>query len=148
MITLLSSALGFAASFLPKILGFFQQKSDQKHELKMLAATAEAQAKTENIKLEAGYIDAQVRQIESMHRYDAAALRRASPWVVNLAGSVRPIITYAFFLEFTLLSTAVIFGWIGTDTFNSIWSEEMRSIFAAVVSFWFGQRTFGRQSAS
>ena len=35
MFSLLSSILGFATAGLPSILGFFQQKGDQKHEREM-----------------------------------------------------------------------------------------------------------------
>jgi len=35
MFSMLSGILGFATSGLPSILQFFQQKSDQKHELEM-----------------------------------------------------------------------------------------------------------------
>jgi hypothetical protein len=35
MLSILSSILGFATAGLPNILGFFQQKGDQKHEREM-----------------------------------------------------------------------------------------------------------------
>ena len=35
MLSILSSLLGIASSSLPNLLSFFQQKSDQKHELAM-----------------------------------------------------------------------------------------------------------------
>ena len=40
MFTLIGSALGFATSFLPKIMDYFQSKADNAHELKMLEAMA------------------------------------------------------------------------------------------------------------
>ena len=35
MLSILSSILGFMTSGLPSVLGFFQQRGDQKHELEM-----------------------------------------------------------------------------------------------------------------
>ena len=45
MITLISSVLGFGTSFLPKVLGFFEEKRDQAHELKMMDKQLEQQIK-------------------------------------------------------------------------------------------------------
>ena len=36
MLSLLGSLLGFGTSFLPKLLGFFEEKRDQAHELKLM----------------------------------------------------------------------------------------------------------------
>ena len=65
--------------------------------------------------------------------------------VVNLAASVRPVLSYLFFLEFFILTLCVNMGWIGLEQYHAIWNNEMQAIFAAVVSFWFGSRTMARR---
>ena len=145
MLSLLGSLLGFGTSFLPKVMGYFQDKQDKKHELAMIAAQAEAQARLEGARLQAMRIDADIRETESLHRHDSNLQSQASQWVINLAASVRPILTYLFFIEFFALTLAVNMGWIDLEQYAAIWNTEMQAIFAAVVSFWFGQRTFGRQ---
>ena len=61
MLSLVSSLLGFASGGLPKVLDYFQDRGDKKHELALMAAQREreiamaregfiAQAKIEEIK--------------------------------------------------------------------------------------------------
>ena len=61
MLSLISSLLGFASAGLPKVLDYFQDRGDKKHELALMAAQREreialaregfiAQAKIEEIK--------------------------------------------------------------------------------------------------
>ena len=43
MLSILSSILGFMTSGLPSVLGFFQQRGDQKHEIEMAKLQNEQQ---------------------------------------------------------------------------------------------------------
>ena len=58
MLTLLGSLLGFGTSFLPKVMDYFQDKADKKHEL----AVMEKQAQ---IQLDRTVIDANIREVET-----------------------------------------------------------------------------------
>ena len=144
MLTLLGSVLGFGTSFLPKLLGFFQAKGDRKHELEMVTAQAEAQAKLQSGRIQETQVDASIREIESLHEHDRAAISKSSRWMANLSASVRPIITYLFFIEWAALTILVTFGFLSWEDYALIWNEPTQAIFAAVVSFWFGSRTFNR----
>lgn len=146
MLSLLGSLLGFGSSFLPKILDYLQDAKDKSHELAMITAQTEAQIKLEGKRLEAVNIDADIRQSEALLTHDAKIQGRASQWVVNLAASVRPIATYGFFLEFAVLTLCVSKGWISLEEYHAIWNEDIQAIWAAVVSFWFGQRTIAKTS--
>ena len=145
MFTLLGSLLGFTTSFLPKVMDFFQAKADRKHEISMVAAQARAQAKLQSGRIEEARLDAGIREIESLHDHDRVAINKASPWVANLSASVRPVITYLFFIEWVVLTILVTFDWLSFEDYLSIWDEPTQAIFAAVVSFWFGSRTFNRK---
>jgi len=65
---------------------------------------------------------------------------KSSQWVIDMAGTVRPLVTYCFFFEFFTLSLLMAFDVITVDQFHTVWSEEMVAIFATIMSFWFGQR--------
>ena len=70
-------------------------------------------------------------------------------WVEALRASVRPIITYAFFFLFATLKTAVLFKLLDqgvgiTDGLIAVWDGETQALFAAVMSFWFGQRVLAK----
>ena len=82
---------------------------------------------------------------EALQKNQAQITVKSSPWVVNLSASVRPIMTYLLFIEFMLLTFMLAFNWIDLDMYNRIWSNEIQAVWAAVVSFWFGQRSFNRK---
>ena len=148
MVSLLGSLLGFGTSFLPKVMDYFQDKRDKAHELAMVAAQTDAQAKLEGVRLQAVHVKADIGEGEALLKHDAQLNAQASQWVVNLAASVRPVLSYLFFVEFFVLTLAVNMGWMGLEQYAAIWNNEMQAIFAAVVSFWFGQRSFGRRAST
>jgi|TARA_R110000765_G_scaffold421333_1_gene527415 hypothetical protein len=133
MLTLLGSVLGFSTSFLPKVMDYFQDKSDKKHELEVMTRQAE-------INLDATAIDANIREVETIHEHDSSI--DGAPWVNTLRASVRPIITYMFFAEFVILTIAVWGGWITTSEYTLIWNSETQALWAAIAAFWFGGRQF------
>lgn len=146
MLSLLGSLLGFGTSFLPKIMEYFQDRQDKAHELKLIAAQTEAQAKLEGVRLQATQVEADIRESENLLKHSAKLQGKASQWVVNLAASVRPVLSYLFFAEFFVLTLCVNMGWIDLVQYQAIWNNEMQAIFAAVVSFWFGSRSYNRRS--
>ena len=145
MLAILGSVLGFATSLAPRLLERWQDVADKKHELKMIEVQAKAQATLGALRLEEMHVEADIRESEALLRHDAAVQSRASQGLVNLAASVRPLLTYLFFLEFVILTFLMAFDLISADLYMIIWSEPMQAIFAAVVSFWFGSRTLARK---
>jgi len=133
VLTLLGSLLGFGTSLIPKIIDFFQDKSDKKHELEVMARQAE-------IQLDKTAIEANIREVETIHEHDSSL--DGAPWVNTLRASVRPIITYMFFAEFVVLTVAVWGGWITTTEYALIWGSETQTLWAAIAAFWFGGRQF------
>ena len=145
MLSLLGSLLGFGTSFLPKVMDYFQDKQDKAHELSMQDKVLEQQKAVGAIKLDSTKVDASIREMEALLQSQSEHIKLASQWTVNLSASVRPIISYAFFIEFGVLTLAVNMGWISMEQYRMIWDEPMQAIFASVVCFWFGQRTFGKK---
>jgi hypothetical protein len=168
---MLSTFLSFLMGGLPKILDFFQDKSDKKHELELakmqterelqlLAAGYAAQQKVEEIKLEEiqtqsaadtkqSLIQAQQSEMEAIYAHDIAIGQGASQWMVNYRTSVRPTITYGFF--FLLCAIDAVLAYKGfeagvsfTDMANQLWDDETQSLFAAIIAFHFGGRAFGK----
>ena len=145
MFTLISSILGFGTSFLPKILGFFETKRDQAHELAMMDKQLEQQLELGEQKMQMMDIQADISETETLHKEHASITRKSSQWCVNLSASVRPIITYCLFIEFAILTLSVNMDWITAQQYRMIWNDEFQAVWAAVVSFWFGQRSFNRK---
>ena len=107
MLSILSSILGFATAGLPSILGFFQQKGDQKHEKEMAQlqmqqqmAMAEkgfqSQEKIAAIELEGTYAETFAQERQALYEHDAKLVHDAAPWVRTLNASVRPIVAFTF----------------------------------------------------
>jgi hypothetical protein len=63
-----------------------------------------------------------------------------------LRSSVRPILTYAFFVLFAIIKLVAIHHAFVVDHASAlnivplVWDEDAESLFAAVISFWFGSR--------
>jgi hypothetical protein len=106
MLTLISTAL----SFLMKLLDFFQDKGDKKHELAMAAMQMErelklleagyvAQARVEEIRTEQVAMETQAQERTAMYSHDIEIGKGASQWVINLRASVRPMVTYLFVMS-------------------------------------------------
>lgn len=145
MLSLVGSILGFGTSFLPKVLGYFEEKRDQAHELQMMDKQLEQQLQIGKQKMQMMNIDADIRETETLHKEHASITSKSSQWCVNLSASVRPIITYCLFIEFAILTLSVNMDWITAQQYTMIWNDEFQAVWAAVVSFWFGQRSFNRK---
>ena len=107
MLTLISTALSFLMGGLPKLLDFFQDKGDKKHELAMVAMQMErelklmeagyaAQARVEEIRTEQVAMETQAQERTAMYQHDIEIGKGASQWIINLRASVRPMVTYLF----------------------------------------------------
>ena len=146
MFTLIGSAIGFFSSFLPKLMDYFQDKQDKKHELHLADKQIEMQLKLGDQKLQAIAITAETEEVKALHKEQVDITKKASQWCINLSSSVRPVIAYLFFIEFFLLTIAMNFRWITMAQYNAIWDDPMQAIFACVVSYYFGSRTMNRSS--
>jgi len=171
MITLFSTLISFLAGGLPKLLDFFQDKSDKKqemalaqlqtaHELEMQKAGFAAQARVEEIRLDQiqnqtaaqttqTIIGAQQAELTELYKHDMSLNEGTSQWVKNFRALVRPIITYGFFGLLVFVDAGLFwYGWNrGTDfatLANMLWDNETQALFASIIAFHFGGRAFGK----
>lgn len=171
MITLLSTLISFLAGGLPKLLDFFQDKSDKKqelalaqlqtaHELEMQKAGFAAQARVEEIRLDQiqaqsaaqtqqTLIGAQQAEMQALYAHDTSLNEGTSQWVKNFRALVRPIITYGFFGLLVFVDVGLFwYGWTAGTDFTTladmIWDNETQCLFASIISFHFGGRAFGK----
>ena len=167
MLSLLSTLGGLLISGLPKLLEFFQNKADQKHELELsrlqterelqlAAAGFAAQAKVEEIRTEqvAMQTEAQMTQAALMH--DEKVLEKASQWVSSYVGTVRPTVTYIFVLELVGINAFMaIYLWNHPGLITSIedvirysdliFSEDEMAMLGGIIGFWFGSRGWSKK---
>ena len=167
MLSLLSTLGGFLISGLPSVLGFFQDKSDKAHELELAKMQTErelqmmekgfiAQQKVEEIRTDQVAMQADAQMTVAALDHDKKIMEKASKWVVNYVGTVRPTITYIFVLELVAIN-----AWITWNLFkipgliNSvedlnkvselIFSSDEMAMLGGIIGFWFGSRNWGKK---
>jgi hypothetical protein len=160
MFTLLTTIVSFLAGGLPKLMDFFQDKSDKAHELELVKMQTEremqmlkegyiAQAKVEEIRTEQIAIQSAEKEREALYAHDIAIGEGAAQWVINARAFTRSFITYGLFFLFAFVE---IFGFYyavktGVDfsvALDILWDNETQIIWSSVVSFWFGTQAFKR----
>jgi len=174
MLSLISTLGGLLISGLPKLLDYFQNKADQKHELALAQVQTErelalaaagfaAQAKIEEIRTEqvamqtnAQIAEAEAAMTQGAQEHDKAVLAKASTWVANYIGTVRPTITYIFVLELVLIN-----GWLAWYVWYNeklitnldelvrfsdiIFSTDEMAMLGGIIGFWFGSRGWSKK---
>jgi hypothetical protein len=171
MLTLLSTLISFLMGGLPKLLDFLQDRQDKSHELALAQMQIqremelrklgfEAQERVEQIHTQQleietksaekqSLITAQQAEMQAVYAHDMSLNEGTSTWMKNLRASVRPVITYGFF--FLLVAIDACLAWHGVttgvsfdDLANQLWDNETQALFAAIISFHFGGRAFGK----
>lgn len=145
MIALLGSLLGFGTSFLPQILDFFKQKQEHKNRLELLELQGELAARGASLQLDILDKKADIEETKAVYNY-------ANPtggFSAGLASSVRPVITYLFFALFIATKVVIMLQVLkdGGDWMEGVdlmFDAETQGLFAAVISFWFGQRSVAK----
>ena len=147
MMTLLGSLLGFGTSFLPEILNYFKRGQEQKHELQKMQMQMELMSKRSELKIEELDKEADIKETEGLYKHDDVD---AGGFINALRGSVRPIITYAFFGLFVAIKVTALLSLMNQSgvslnmALDTIWDDQTAGLFAAIMSFWFGNRAVGK----
>jgi hypothetical protein len=160
MFTLLTTLVSFLTGGVPKILDFFQNKSDNKHELAMaqLQMTQQLELQKAGFVLQKDIEEIKYDQIQtqvagaertSLYEHDIEIGKGASTWVINLRAMVRPAITFGLFgllvvVELFGFYYAVHTGISYNDAMRTLWSDDMQTVWASIVAFHFGTRAFAK----
>jgi hypothetical protein len=167
MLSLFSTLGGLLISGLPKLLDFFQNKADQKHELalarvqvelqlQMMAQGFKAQERMEEIRTDQIAMQTDAQMTEAALKHDEKIMERASTWVVNFVGTVRPIVTYIFIFELCAIN-----AWIAYYVYSRpslvtnmddlirvtdiIFSSDEMAMLGGIIGFWFGSRSWSKK---
>lgn len=145
--TLLGSLLGFGTSFLPEILNYFKAGQEHKHNLERMQLEMDLMSKRSELKIQELDKQAEIKETEGLYKHDSMD---AGGFVNALRGSVRPVITYAFFGLFVAIKAVAVMTLMndqGADlagALNVIWDDNTAGLFAAIMSFWFGNRAVSK----
>ena len=167
MLSLFSTLGGLLISGLPKLLEYFQNKADQKHELALAAVQTErelalaaagfaAQAKIEEIRTEQVQMETDAKMTEAALAHDAKVLEKAASWVSSYVGTVRPTVTYIFVLELVAINAFVAwYLWNHPGLIQNIddvikyadliFSSDEMAMLGGIIGFWFGSRGWSKK---
>ncbi len=142
MITIFASIIGFLSSIIPSLIKYLKDIQDKKHELKILELKFKLKEEN-NINIINSQKDI-LEFLENLNLYSQFIPQTS--WIENLNSSVRPIIAYCFFIsycsikyiQYKYFSSHINF----LDALENLWNLEDQAIFASIISFYFGQRTF------
>jgi hypothetical protein len=167
MLSLFSTLGGLLISGLPKLLDFFQNKDDQRHELalarvqvelqlQMMAQGFAAQERIEEIRTDQIAMQTDAQMTEAALKHDEKIMEKASTWVVNFVGTVRPIVTYIFIFELCAIN-----AWIAYYVYSRpslvtnmddlirvsdiIFSSDEMAMLGGIIGFWFGSRSWAKK---
>lgn len=167
MLSLISTLGGLLISGLPRVLDFFQDKSDKEQELKLAQLQTErelalaergfiAQQKVEEIRTDQIAMQSEAQMQNAALDHDKKVMERASTWVVNYVGTVRPTITYLF-----VLGLIAINAWLAWNVFampgfiasvgdlekisELIFSSDEMAMLGGIIGFWFGSRGWSKK---
>jgi len=167
MLSLFSTLGGLLISGLPKLLEFFQNKNDQKHELalaqiqvqmqlQMMAQGFAAQERMEEIRTDQIAMETDAQMTVAAYDHDKAILAKASTWVASYIGTVRPTVTYIFILELCAIN-----AWLAFYVYNNpqlvinmddlvrlsdiIFSSDEMAMLGGIIGFWFGSRSWNKK---
>ena len=167
MLSLISTLGGLLISGLPKLLEYFQNKADQKHELALaqvqterelalVAAGFAAQARVEEIRTDQVAMQTEAQMTEAALKHDEKVLEKASQWVASYVGTVRPTVTYIFVAELVAINIFMCFYlWNNPQLIQGIddvikyselvFSSDEMAMLGGIIGFWFGSRNWGKK---
>lgn len=168
MLTLITNLLSFLMGGLPRVLEFFQDRADKKHELELARIQTErelelrkagfdAQLKVEEIHTQQMQIQADtasqqflLEERQALYAHDTALGEGTSQWVKNARAMVRPAITYGMFLLLVFVDAFGFYYAIQTGVnfevaLNQLWDDDTQLIWGSIVSFWFGSQAFSKK---
>lgn len=145
MITLLASLGGFISSIFPELFKIWRDSSDRKHELAIMQLQMQVAAQQETNKLDELGIYANISESAALYR----TYKTGISWVDALNGTVRPVITYAFFFLYAAVKY-IQYHIIGDEAplfqyLDVLWGQEDQAILASTISFYFGQRAINKR---
>jgi hypothetical protein len=137
--TLLGGLIGFAASVIPEVVSLI--RANYFHKFAMEAADKGHAEVMASLSTQADSIAALQAQL--------AGTPCQQSWIDVLSNTVRPVLTYLFFGMFFTIKISALYHIIYHEhveflvAMPVIWDSETSSLFAAIISFWFGSRALG-----
>lgn len=168
MSAILGTLIGFVSSFVPPVLEHFKNKEEHKQKLEenklkldemdrkhaqdveMLKLQKELDIKASELRINELNVKADIDETTQLLDHDKMlAEKNQSAFVSGLSASVRPVVTYTFFIMFVAVKGIMLYQGINTnmalmDLIKIVWNEETELLFFTILTFWFGGRAISK----
>jgi hypothetical protein len=115
-----------------------------------------AQQKVEEIRTEQVAMQTEAQMTQAALAHDEKVLDRASKWVANYVGTVRPTVTYIFVMELVFINVAyTAYVFMNPNMIQSmddlikvseiIFSDDEMAMLGGIIGFWFGSRQWNKK---
>lgn len=143
LLALLSPLFGILGSLLPSIVRIFERKQELQYQIQLSKLQMDAAVQNAQIQIAIEDAKADVADAESVRSYDNNI--DGGRFINTLKASIRPVITYVFFIVFILIKLIVMYeamsqGQSMTELIKVIWDQDTMALFGAIMGFWFGSR--------
>lgn len=156
ILTLLGMLGGGFMRLLPELLGLWNKKTDNAHELLMLNAQVELEKtkgaqQRETIQTQ-GDVDQVLALLNAQKEALAGQMQKTGFWIVDaLNFLVRPLTTYYVLFLYGAAKVAMLIVAIHTglnvwEAILKIYDAEDRAILSSILAFWFVGRTFDKKN--
>lgn len=150
MLTLISPLIGIFGSLLPNIVRIFERKQEMNHEIQLTKIKLEAAKENAKLELDTANVKADVDEGKSVRDHDSSL--DGGKYINTLRASIRPVITYLFFLLFIAVKIAAAYVMIKNgqsvpDMLKAVWDQDTMALFSTIIAFWFGARVLEKMNA-
>lgn len=151
MFALLSPLFGIFGSLLPSIVRIFERRQELRHEIELTRIRMEEISLRGKLDADIANIKADVDEGKSVRRHDMSL--DGGKYINALRASIRPVITYAFFLLFVSVKVAAAYvmlkqGQSVPEMLRAVWDQETMALFSTIIGFWFGSRVFEKMRSA
>lgn len=150
MLTLITTLVGALLGFVPQLLNIWKDKGDKAHELKLIDLQLKQAELGHSFKMAEINTQADIAESTAIYKTYKVGIN----WVDAFAGTVRPVITYAFFGLYAFVKAIVIIYslqhmpapdapvFLLKDALAFVWNPEDSAMLGGILGFWFGSRGF------
>jgi hypothetical protein len=151
MIALLSPLFGLIVSIVPEIVKIWGRKQDLAHEVELIKLQMDAAKQNVELNVLEAEALASAREGDSLRTHDSEL--DGGPFINALRASIRPVVTYLFFIFFLTVKGSIAYvllksGTPTTEIIQNLWDQDTWALFGSIMGFHFGSRTIEKFRAT
>lgn len=133
---------------MPSVVRIFERKQEMKYEIDLAKLKIDAAERQADLQFHIEEIKADSQSRQSALDHDKSL--DGGKFINTLRASIRPVITYTFFLMFCGVKFAAAWVMIEQgasmpEMLGAVWDIETMSLFSTIIAFWFGSRVMEKQ---